>query len=625
MRDAVYVRRLTLTVGALVCSVLAGCEWVDRVRLGGEERINRASPPPASVLQAVDRARAELKSAPPSLTAFDSDYSGLMRVRAVECAKGYSPSLHHSDAEIRERLDATCLAKRDAELAQWIGMWRVGAIARLPALVQPGSGHVPSVNMPTDIQRLWFADRAAVMLAQLAQGTAQVIDLMTGRVIWSSAQQGNHFFGPLSPNGRMFAWSDGAKVLVRHAETGETLAELPKANAYSVQWLGSHGLLLDRDGEPGGPLVLDFRRREQFNATTRWRAVPASGNEDEFVLMSFDRFSRVRFADAPAPPGLVTIDSRPAVLQEHTRFGLLTADGHRLVEHVRGQAVVVTELSTLEGQRVETAPLYVEQALPAPNADQVVVQGYIGNVNRRSTYLLSLPDRTLAEVDIGVSSGRGGLQFVGVLGKIGSFYGRELRFHDATLTKALRRLDALAAEELASANQQKLDALAKALAAGSSPDDSSVLAPKMQSGGTLAGITPEQGTIARLARDAVVEAVGVYQGPRGNSPSGTETVIEVRVRRSSRPLVLVLSAYETVRWNLLLEPGAQLAAVLTSGYQDQSVSGAGGARVVAIGQAYAYQRQGAVELEREVYRVTGKPISLFQGKYEGRSFTVGGS
>jgi hypothetical protein len=65
--------------------------------------------------------------------------------------------------------------------------------------------------------------------------------------------------------------------------------------------------------------------------------------------------------------------------------------------------------------------------------------------------------------------------------------------------------------------------------------------------------------------------------------------------------------------------------MLTSGYKDQYVSGAAGARVVTIGQTYAYQRQGAGELEREVYRVTGKPISLFQGKYEGRYFTVGGS
>ena len=405
-----------------------------------------------------------------------------MRVRAVECAKGYSPSLHHSDADIRQKLDATCVAKRDTALAQWIGMWRVGAVARLPALVQPGTGHVPSVNVPADIQRLYFADRAAVMLVQLAQGTAQVIDLMTGRVIWSSEQKGTHFFGPLSPNGRMFAFSDGEKVLLRLTETGDTLAELPKGYAYNVQWLGSHGLMLDREGLPGGPLVLDFRRREQFDGTTRWRAVPAPGHEAEFVLIGYDRIARARFADAPAPPGLVTIEDKPAVYQDLARYGAPTADGRRFIEHIRGEAVVVTDLSTLEGRRVNTAPLYVEQALPAPAADQVVVQGYIGNVNRRTTYLVSLSDLTLAEVDVGLRGGRGGLQFAGALGKMASFYGRELRFHEVSSTEAPRRLDTLAAEELASANQQKLDALAKALAAGSSPEDSSALAPKMQSG-----------------------------------------------------------------------------------------------------------------------------------------------
>jgi hypothetical protein len=65
-------------------------------------------------------------------------------------------------------------------------------------------------------------------------------------------------------------------------------------------------------------------------------------------------------------------------------------------------------------------------------------------------------------------------------------------------------------------------------------------------------------------------------------------------------------------------------AVLTSGYYDQIISNAGGARVFAIGSTYVYERSKLAPLEQEVFRVTGKPISVFQSRYEGETFTVGG-
>ena len=48
---------ITALVVSIAITGLSGCEWLDRVRQSGEERINRASPPPAAVLQAAERAR----------------------------------------------------------------------------------------------------------------------------------------------------------------------------------------------------------------------------------------------------------------------------------------------------------------------------------------------------------------------------------------------------------------------------------------------------------------------------------------------------------------------------------------------------------------------------------------
>jgi hypothetical protein len=82
-----------------------------------------------------------------------------------------------------------------------------------------------------------------------------------------------------------------------------------------------------------------------------------------------------------------------------------------------------------------------------------------------------------------------------------------------------------------------------------------------------------------------------------------------------------------VRWMLVPEPGAQLAAVLVSGYYPSQVAGAGSARVIMAGDAYAYkQDSGQYEaLNRQVLRFVGKGIGLFQGRYEGSNFSVGGS
>ena len=102
--------------------------------------------------------------------------------------------------------------------------------------------------------------------------------------------------------------------------------------------------------------------------------------------------------------------------------------------------------------------------------------------------------------------------------------------------------------------------------------------------------------------------------------------VEVRVRRSAQPIVLVLSSYDPVRWMIISEQGARLAAVLVSGYHQSQVVGAGSARIINIGSAHAYKQESSQyhTLDSQVYRYTGKRINLFQGRYAGKEFTVGG-
>ena len=108
---------------------------------------------------------------------------------------------------------------------------------------------------------------------------------------------------------------------------------------------------------------------------------------------------------------------------------------------------------------------------------------------------------------------------------------------------------------------------------------------------------------------------------KDRSPSG----ISVIVKKSDKPLVLMLSAYEPVRWNLIKEPGANLVAVIATGYNLPEVTGAGATKTMIKRGSYAYKQNGPeyTTLNNDAIMWTGKPISKFQGTYGGTAFVVG--
>jgi hypothetical protein len=131
----------------------------------------------------------------------------------------------------------------------------------------------------------------------------------------------------------------------------------------------------------------------------------------------------------------------------------------------------------------------------------------------------------------------------------------------------------------------------------------------------------------RVAREARVEAVSVYEAVAMRAPCSpvSDAPVKVLVRATRRPVVLVLSSHQTVRWELMLAPGAVLNAVLLSGYRESTVAGAGEAVMSSIGGFYAFKRGSAEfkHLESEVMRCTGRNIENFQSMYAGNSFEIG--
>lgn len=139
-------------------------------------------------------------------------------------------------------------------------------------------------------------------------------------------------------------------------------------------------------------------------------------------------------------------------------------------------------------------------------------------------------------------------------------------------------------------------------------------------------ITP---MLANVPANAEVAVIGVYQ-PRQDSRATTAQRspggIRVAIGTGTRPLVLVLSSYEPVRWQLQNPGGRRISAILLSGYHESTVAGHSGANVLKIGSNYAYKLDSNqyVQLKQAVSRYVANPVRTFQGAYEASEFSVSG-
>ncbi len=133
-----------------------------------------------------------------------------------------------------------------------------------------------------------------------------------------------------------------------------------------------------------------------------------------------------------------------------------------------------------------------------------------------------------------------------------------------------------------------------------------------------------------IPSNAQVAMVGVYQAPRGSSSvsgSGARQAgsVSITVGSGSTPLVLVLTSYESVRWNVKNTGGRKIAAVLLSGYSESEVAGLTNTKILKIGSGYAYKVDSPEynRLKIDVSRYVSNPVTSFQGRYEGQEFSVG--
>lgn len=349
------------------------------------------------------------------------------------------------------------------------------------------------------------------------------------------------------------------------------------------------------------------------------RVVLLRGDQHAFLLSSYK--SLLRYAlkrNADGVEAILQDQKAGPPMTWSDNSGEATIDGAWFVQ--ASSDLWITNLKSLETEQLSLRPFRGRAVGPLSNPDEVLLFPSGGDSR---PLVFSLSNRTFAPVEderLTAQPGYSALRtvFIPSLKRVAVVTGSKVLIVDEVKRGARYGLEALVqllTEE--QRVQQEKNAMAVAAREGFQLDR------------LVDGVPVASGPLLAAAKDAQIEAVGVYESKYGSHGIGKPSipgVVTVALQRSPKPIVLVLSSYEPVTWRISGARLANLKAVLLSGYSSSTVTGSEGVQVIEMGRHYAYEQGGSGfgALQREVIKRTGKGIETFQGKYSGTAFIVGG-
>lgn len=639
---------------ALACLATSGCS--DRF-MSTPEKINRAFPPITEVRVAAESLRAVLLEKPDVIESFDRQYAARMQLRAMICAQTLTVGRLDSVDQVKGyAVNRECLNEQDLQLLQYLGIRHIGVLLARPAL-RPLVPLGPPMTVPSgggpDLYGAHVAGAAGVAVFSGARGELVSVEIPGGKKIATLASVATPAAGVLvSPNGRVVAARlQTNNVLFIDTETGSKLWESKDLKQF-YGWLPDVSAALAADAKTGALTLIDF------DAGTV-APHPVALREPGWALQV-----------SAAPSRVLIGGTRLLSLLEHVRSGLVIKasvvkelqlrqnrsmssmsppslmHGGKTIVFGSGRDLMALSLETGNETVWPVGDLFVGRYAKLSETTLLVDMAERDSAGAKVA-VFDIDKATLAPVATG-DTGNGTLtDLPGRTGFVRRSY-QELWLGDKVksgepvtldsvvnahnLARQIARLEAETRDDGRvehGAQLQSSSTFAAPIATIASPSlplaMPSRTAPAARNGPSA--VPGQDAILTSLVRAARMEAVGVYQGAAATTGAQGRKVgnVEVRVRRG-KPIILVLSSYEPVRWRVVQESGARVVSVLLSGYYQSEVTGIGNARIVNTGSNYAYEAGSAqhVALNRQTILYTGKPIDSFQGRYEGSTFTVGG-
>lgn len=629
-----------IALAALIILILAGA--VSRVEIGmltmisPEDRVNAAYPLPEPLATARNRlleysSREERKSVSAQLDV-------KLKARALACAGTYSPSWLTTTAEIRNNLDAvSCFSEQDDLLAKWIGIRLAGKVLAQPPL--NNDTRIPShISGSEFIQSAYFAKNSGTALLETLK-SIQIVDIHQNKILFSE-KKNDQSIGRLSPNGRIFITGRDNTISLRESETGVVLVDIPFTRPHQFEWLDDRTAFY-KNSDSGNDLIIDFDSGLEITAASdrsnAEKAIAAPNTKDTYILFDRGVLTKIRLDRRKTHPSLERAETKPtqsSSLSLNTSGS--TADDLHHFSAV--PQLTIVDLQTLKTEQRSLDPFRLSEATATPDPDGIIISGHIPANRRgaRSHYIYSISKQTLRPIDQSqLHSTR--YVYIPSIKRQGIIDDNQITLLGQLPTQGEIAVDAFVSNAVIEASQYQLEQASEQHDSRALLREQLVAQRYKQADPTAAwdssfrsrhdNPTTRNARLGNLARDARIEAIGVYQGLAGKMSSTEGRKMgnaEVVVRSSSSPLVLVLSSYEPVNWKLSIASGAKVAAILLSSYYTSKVEGSGSIPVFQAGTAYAH-KHGSTEyhnLNQQTEGWTGKAIDMFQGRYEGGSFLV---
>lgn len=133
---------------------------------------------------------------------------------------------------------------------------------------------------------------------------------------------------------------------------------------------------------------------------------------------------------------------------------------------------------------------------------------------------------------------------------------------------------------------------------------------------------------AALRQAVALHVVGIYEGPRhygGPVDNPSDSIVDVYVRSNGKPVILVLSSYHSVTWNLIPTRGTVIKEVVLTGYKRSLLNGID-ERTVKVSRmdlGMAHDNEQLSMLIPKVKQYTGALINSIKTQYKGKEFFLG--